>query len=137
MAIRDAVRSARGAQTFAEGLLALLTAPDPHGAAFDDWVEVVRSLPRKQTRVATWPVVTVFGFLALPEHHVFLKPNVTREAARKYGFDFHYRSRPDSETYRSLLAFADEIRRDTRDLRPRDMIDIQSFLWVQGSDEYP
>jgi hypothetical protein len=25
---------------------------------------------------------------------------------------------------------------DQRDLRPRDQIDIQSFLWVQGSDEY-
>ena len=23
-----------------------------------------------------------------------------------------------------------------RDLKPRDMIDIQSFIWVQGSDEY-
>jgi hypothetical protein len=27
--------------------------------------------------------------------------------------------------------------KDLRDLQPRDMIDIQSFLWVQGSDEYP
>jgi hypothetical protein len=26
--------------------------------------------------------------------------------------------------------------RDLRDLKPRDMIDIQSFTWVQGSDEY-
>lgn len=26
---------------------------------------------------------------------------------------------------------------DLRDLPPRDMIDIQSFLWIQGSDEYP
>jgi hypothetical protein len=26
--------------------------------------------------------------------------------------------------------------RDVRDLKPRDMIDIQSFFWVQGSDEY-
>jgi hypothetical protein len=24
-----------------------------------------------------------------------------------------------------------------RDLKPRDLIDIQSFIWVQGSDEYP
>jgi len=23
------------------------------------------------------------------------------------------------------------------DLKPRDMIDLQSFIWVQGSDEYP
>jgi hypothetical protein len=29
------------------------------------------------------------------------------------------------------------VRRDLRDLRPRDMIDLQSFIWVQGSDEYP
>jgi hypothetical protein len=27
--------------------------------------------------------------------------------------------------------------RDLRDLHPRDMIDIQSFLRIEGSDEYP
>jgi hypothetical protein len=31
---------------------------------------------------------------------------------------------------------AETVRRDVRDLRPRDMIDLQSFIWVQGSDEY-
>jgi hypothetical protein len=30
-----------------------------------------------------------------------------------------------------------KVRRELRGLRPRDMIDIQSFLWVQDSDEYP
>jgi hypothetical protein len=35
-----------------------------------------------------------------------------------------------------LLEFAARVRRDTRDLGPRDMIDAQSFIWVQGSDEY-
>jgi hypothetical protein len=53
----------------------------------------VAGLPRRQTRVLTCPLVTVFGFTA-------------------------------------------RVRRDLRDLRPRDMIDIQSFMWVQGSDEY-
>jgi hypothetical protein len=28
------------------------------------------------------------------------------------------------------------VEEDLSDLRPKDMIDIQSFLWVQGSDEY-
>jgi hypothetical protein len=28
------------------------------------------------------------------------------------------------------------VRRDLRDLTPRDMIALQSFIWVQGSDEY-
>ena len=77
---------------------------------FMHWVEVVSGLPRKQTRVLTWPLVTVFGFIAQPDTHMFLKPLVTREAAR--------------------------VRRDQRRLKPRDMIDLQSFIWVQGSDEY-
>jgi hypothetical protein len=40
------------------------------------------------------------------------------------------------ETYSSLLEFAGLVRRDLRDLKPLDMIDIQSFIWVQGSEEY-
>ena len=55
---------------------------------------------------------------------------------RQYGFDFLYQSGPSSGTYSSLLACADEIRCDRRELRPRDLIDVQSFIWVLGSDEY-
>ena len=57
-------------------------------------------------------------------------------AAREYEFDFRYTSRPDWTTYASLLDFAARVLRDQRDLGPRDMIDAQSFIWVQGSDEY-
>jgi hypothetical protein len=80
--------------------------------------------------------VTVFGFIAEPKTHIFLKPKVTQAAAREYGFELRYKSSPSWETYASLLKFAEEVRRDQGDLRPRDMIDIQSFIWVQGSDEY-
>lgn len=136
MALRDAVRVPAGARKFAEGLLDWVESSGGH-AAFERWCETISSLPRRQTRVLTWPVVTVVGFIARPELHVFLKPNVTRRAAEAYGFDFRYASRPNYETYRSLLDFADLIRRDLRDLRPRDAIDLQSFIWVLGSDEYP
>ena len=80
--------------------------------------------------------MTVFGFIAQPETHIFLKPMVTRAAAAEYGFDFDYRSKPNWTTYGSLLQFARTVETDLTDLGPRDMIDIQSFLWVQGSDEY-
>ena len=136
MAIRDALKSERGARDFAEGLYAFLHGRGNLQTKFSRWCEVVAGLPRKQSRVLTWPLVTVFGFIAQPDTHIFLKPTVTRLAAREYGFNFLYRSGPSWETYSSLLAFADEIRRDLRDLRPRDLIDIQSFIWVLGSDEY-
>jgi hypothetical protein len=136
MALRDAVKSEEGARAFAEGLYEFLHGAGSPELRFARWVEVVAQLPRRQTRVLTWPLVTVFGFIAQPGTHIFLKPNVTRAAAREYGFDFRYKSCPSWETYASLLEFAAVVRRDLRDLRPRDMIDIQSFMWVQGSDEY-
>jgi hypothetical protein len=135
MAIRDALKPERGARAFAEGLYALLYGPGNVHAKFSRWCEVVAGLPRKQSRVLTWPVTTVFGFIAQPDTHIFLKPTVTRLAAREYGFDFPYRSGPSWGTYSSLLAFASEIGHDLRDLRPRDLIDIQSFIgsWDQMS----
>jgi hypothetical protein len=137
MALRDAVKSEEGARIFAEGLYEFLHGGGELERRFDGWVEAVALLPRRQTRVLTWPMVTVWGFLAQPRTHIFLKPTVTRRAAEKYGFDFRYKSRPSWETYASLLEFAETVRRDLKDLRPRDMIDLQSFMWVQGSDEYP
>jgi len=62
---------------------------------------------------------------------------VTRAAATRLGVELPYASRPSWPHYQALLAFVGAVRRDIRDLRPRDMIDLQSFLWVQGSDEYP
>ena len=78
----------------------------------------------------------MFGFLASPARHIFLKPMVTRRAAEQYGFPFQYQSRPNWDIYASVLEFARAVRRDLTGMHPRDLIDIQSFLWVQGSDEY-
>ncbi len=136
MALRDAVRAPGGAELFARGLYGWLWGPEGEEEKFEEWIGAVAELPRRQTRVLTWPLVTVFGFIARPDTHVFLKPNVTRVAAREYGVEFVYQSRPNWATYASLLAFARTVWKDTKDLRPRDMIDIQSFIWVQGSDEY-
>lgn len=136
MAIRDAVKSSDGARAFSKGLCDFLHGEESIPHKFEKWRNVVAALPRKQTRVLTWPVLTVWGFIAQPLTHIFLKPNVTRLAAAEYGFDFEYRSFPAWPTYASLLNFAETIRRDLRDLEPGDMIDIQSFVWVLGSNEY-
>jgi hypothetical protein len=136
MALRDAVRSKSGARDFSRGLYEFLYGSGQLDTRFERWCDVIAALPRKQTRVLTWPIVTVFPFIAAPREHIFLKPMVTRAAARKYGVDFLYASKPNWVTYESMLRFAAVVRRDVRDLRPRDTIDLQSFIWVQGSDEY-
>ena len=137
MAVRDAVKTPAGAKLFAQGLYDLVHGPGGDAREqFERWIEAVGRLPRRQTRVLTWPVVTVFPFIAAPQRHIFFKPTATKKAAERYGFEFNYKSRPNWDTYASLLDFARLIRRDTRDLRPKDMIDLQSFIWAIGSDEY-
>jgi hypothetical protein len=136
MALRDAVKPAGGAEIFARGLYEFLYGRGAARGRFERWCDALAALPRRQTRVLTWPMATIFGFIALPEEHIFLKPNVTRRAAGEYGVDLDYRSKPNWDTYQSLLQFADRIAIDNADLRPRDRIDLQSFIWVQGSDEY-
>lgn len=137
MALRDAVRSSVGAQTFATALYDLLHGGEAMEIRFASWIAALDQLPRKQTRVLTWPVATVFGFIAQPKQHFFFKPTVTREALKRCGAEFVYQSRPSWPVYRELLLAVGSIRKGIAPMRPRDMIDMQSFLWVQGSDEYP
>ena len=139
MALRDALRSPAGARLFAHELYAVLPGRGSPQRRFEDWVQAVADLPQGRSKVLTWPVVTVFGFLARPDKHLFLKPRVTRKAARAYGFDFGYSAEPGWAVYRGLQTFAQIIRRDLErrpGFRARDMIDVQSFIWVQGADEY-
>ena len=136
MAVRDATRTRQGARRFSQGLYDFLFGEGSDEERFLRWRDAVAELPRRQTRVLTWPVLTGFSFIADPARHMFLKPNVTRIAAARYGVELRYSSRPTWETYSDLLQFAAVVRRDLRDMRPRDMIDLQSFLWVQGSEEY-
>lgn len=137
MALRDAIKTLAGARDFAKGLYDYVYGSEAMQVRFERFSETLASLPRRQTRVLTWPLQTVFGFLANPDRFIFLKPRVTKTGAEKYEFPFVYQSRPNWKTYKSCLDFAEQVRIDTADLRPRDFIDLQSFIWVLGSEEYP
>ncbi len=139
MALRDAVKAPADARLFANALYSFLHGRGSPQRKFEAWIAALDALPRRQSRVLSWPLVTVFGQIARPDSHLFLKPNVTREAARAYGFDFDYQAAPAWPVYRDLQTFAAILQRDLDrkpGFRARDMIDIQSFIWVQGSAEY-
>src|SRR3954447_4776694 len=72
MAMRDAVKTPAGAKLFAQGLYDFLYGPGDLHSRFDNWCAAVAHLPRRQTRVLTSPVLTVFPFIARPDQHIFL-----------------------------------------------------------------
>ena len=117
IALRDAVRTTATARLFADGLYDFLFGEAPQPERFGGWCDTIAALPRKQTRVLTWPLVTVFGFLASPSRHIFLKPVVSRNAAEAYGFPFPYRSRPSWDSYAKFLDLARVVRRDLSEVK--------------------
>lgn len=85
----------------------------------------------------SWPAATYLPFLWRPDLHMFLKPEVTRDYAQRVGhaFALAYGPRLEAAVYDELLALAAETRASLDGLGPRDMIDIQSFIWIVGA--YP
>jgi hypothetical protein len=76
-----------------------------------------------------WTIATYFRFLAEPETQMFLKPEATKAAAEACGFELNYRQDLNWRTYETLLAFSAHLKEAIEDLRPRDMIDVQGFIW--------
>jgi len=83
---------------------------------------------------AKWTVVTYLPFLWLPEEHVFLKPEVTKDFAARIGHRFatDYEPRLRLEVYESLLDLVVKTEGALAEMKPRDRIDVQSFIFVVG-----
>lgn len=136
MALRDALRTGNGARIFAEGLYNLLHGSGPLQQRFVEWIVAVSELPRRQSRVLSWPITTFFPYIAQPKQHMIMKPTAMRTAAADLGFDLEYSSKPSFTTYSRLLKFGELTHEAIKDLKPRNNHDIQTFLWVIGSSEY-
>lgn len=87
---------------------------------------------------AKWPVATYFGFLLHPESRIFVKPEVTKFAAEACGWDLQYQSSLNWNTLSRAEGLAGYLFGElTRmGLKPRDMIDIQSFIWCIEPGSY-
>ena len=134
MALNDAFKDQQAARKFAEAVLKFVD--ENSEQAFSGLVEATGSLPAVpgRARVLTWPVVTILPFLAKPDCHMFLKPMQTQRVAKAFSFDLLYSPYPKWATYDRLLKLSDQLLKRLRPLGARDLIDVQSFMWVvEGS----
>jgi hypothetical protein len=89
----------------------------------------------KPHNAANWLLATYLPYLWRPNQHMLLKPVATRDFAERVGHPFAqtYEPRLDMSVYESLLDLAARTETELAGLRPRDRIDVQSFIWVVGS----
>ena len=88
----------------------------------------------KSLELNKWPVITYLLFLIYPNDCMFVKPTVTKAAAENRGFDIQYESKVNANTYNRIQLFSQDLFQrlsdDSRqELHPRDMIDVQGFMW--------
>ena len=77
-----------------------------------------------------WTAATYIPYIYKPDTYMFIKPDNTNEAAEICGWNIQYQSKPNWNTYKHVLELSNYIFDQLSDLKPRDMIDIQSFFWV-------
>lgn len=84
---------------------------------------------------ARWTVATYLPFLWLPDRHMFLKPDASRDFAARIGHPLALAYAPalKFEVYAALMDMVAQLRTDLADLDPRDGIDVQSFISVIGN----
>ncbi len=128
-AFRDGLKDQQAALTFFGALSALIDSPAPSAGHFETFARAVEALPTTKGRVFTWPIVTMFPFLASPGQYLFLKPESTRNEAARLKHDLVYDPAPNWVTYASALSMADRLKAELGDLGCRDMIDVQSFIY--------
>lgn len=85
---------------------------------------------------AKWTTASYFIFIVFPDRYMFMKPTVTQSAAEVSAFEINYRPKLNWLTYKSVLAFSDYLKSELSELKPRDMIDVQSFMWCIAPGKY-
>jgi hypothetical protein len=136
MSLHDALKTDVGARLIGTAVFDSVYGNLPADTRFNVLSNAIAAVPMARGKLTTWPLQTVFPFLANPSENLFLKPVATRKAAERFGFDLHYRTPPNWPTYARLLEFGKQLMKDLESWNPADLIDIQGFIWVTTSSGY-
>lgn len=131
MALKDGLTTPAHQKLFADALFSLLFGDNPLKERFEAFAGML-----EETGAAKWTTATYFPFMFHPDSHMFIKPTITRHAAELCGFEINYDPQLNWRTYNSVLEFSNYLFDELSELKPRDMIDVQSFMWCIAPGTY-
>jgi hypothetical protein len=101
-----------------------------YGEAFflTRWGAWVRTLtPQKSD---CWPAATYFPMLVWPEQHIFIKAAPLGKLLRALNSPIRWDTAPSAGKYAELQRLARALLAALQPLGARDMIDVQSWIWI-------
>ena len=130
-ALHESLNDVAAVRPYLDALFALVEEATPSEACFTAYANALEPFPaRGQTNVFRWTAACVFPAMARPDTHLFVKPQSTRHCAARVGLELQYKPQPNWLTYRCLLDLATKLRETLEPHGARDLIDVQSFIWV-------
>lgn len=125
MSLKDGLAASKYESEFAARLYLLLYGD--FEKEFDNFIDLLSEI-----KACKWTIATYFPFLLDPSTHIFVKPAITQKAAEAFAYEISYDSMPSLKIYSRIQRFikhvSNTLSKDTL-LAPRDLIDVQSFLW--------
>ena len=120
----DKIKKAEYSAPFFHALFNVLFSDRPLLDRFTLWGENLEDMG-----LAKWTYATYFLFLEDPVNAMFVKPEMLKKSLDLCKYPLVYESRPSASLYLEILAFSQWLKSKTHTLKPRDMIDVHSFMW--------
>jgi hypothetical protein len=124
MALKDGLLTSDNQEKFAKALNNLLYGNGELEDRFNIFSKLLEDID-----AAKWTTVSYFLFIFSPKQYMFIKPTITQYSAELCGREINYKPQLNWLTYKSVSDFSKDLFNELSELKPRDMIDVQSFMW--------
>jgi len=124
MSLKDGLNSPESKEVFSKTLNSLIYGDDELEVRFINFIKILESMNSSK-----WTIMSYFLFIFQPEKYMFVKPTITQYSSELCGYEINYNPKLNWLTYKSVLDFSNYLFNELSELKPRDMIDVQSFMW--------
>lgn len=131
--LAEALADPAAANAYFQAVFQIADAPDVTRALFDELSTAVNALKPENGTLSRWPAATIFPALLSPERFIFFRATPMVEAATMASVALVYRSEPNWQTYEAAMLLAKKLLVKLQPLGARDMLDVQSFVFVTWS----
>lgn len=128
-ALHEALELPASQKLFAQALADLLYGTEAEEARFKHFLRTLGIL-----QLYKWPFATIFSFIRYPLQYAYIKPSAIQNAAKALCWRINYKPEPNWKTYDAVLRLYGYVRANLLEegMMPRDLIDVQSFIWSIG-----
>ena len=124
MSLKDGLRSSEAQKNSCRALYSLLYGAGELEKRFAGFSRILEKI-----NAAKWTTASYFLFIIHPDKYMFVKLTITQYSSELCGYEINYKPQLNWPTCKFVLGFSEYIRSEISELTPRDMIDVQSFVW--------